>query len=463
MPITNATAGIKKLSQLIIDADKNWQLKGISNIKELAAGMQAGDILAHDGTRIIRIPISIANLVLTSDGLMPYWAPAGTYFNRYFPVEVFLSKIAGKFTPNHTQMKDAQADSEIGVEDNINADWFYREEPEVALPHAEALFTPDHSHAVAPALEVVRSAEVPVSGALADDGGVFTDETAAAKSSWVQYENYTAGEDSSVTMSGSSNWEAETFTPATTHKLRFVWVRIARSSESAGPPGDITISIRATAANIPTGIDLAVQTFSPYGLVYTPQAWFKVYFDTPVEVSLATKYAACMRSANGGIRWACDATAPAYANGARCYSSNGGATWTEDVVVDFMFEEWGTPVEDLHMFPVAIAVGDAWYWGYDTPFDYIDHDTGVAGTGTYTTVHEYSQGAAAWAACVDLVDGTNSFKTAYLQRITHTKQLDWAPEVIEGLNKYWIRCRCTDAGAGYNQPLGTHARVGMYI
>lgn len=44
MPILNAAAGITKLSQMEIDADKDWRSKGIANLKEVAAGMEHGAI-----------------------------------------------------------------------------------------------------------------------------------------------------------------------------------------------------------------------------------------------------------------------------------------------------------------------------------------------------------------------------------------------------------------------------------
>ena len=37
--------GVTRLSQLAIDADKDWGYHGISNLKGLANGMQRGDIL----------------------------------------------------------------------------------------------------------------------------------------------------------------------------------------------------------------------------------------------------------------------------------------------------------------------------------------------------------------------------------------------------------------------------------
>lgn len=47
--------GITKLSQLTIDAGKVWAGMGISNIKEIALGMTRGDILYHDGTKLVKL------------------------------------------------------------------------------------------------------------------------------------------------------------------------------------------------------------------------------------------------------------------------------------------------------------------------------------------------------------------------------------------------------------------------
>ena len=47
--------GISKLSQLTIDADKDWGSRGLSNIKELAPGMKAGDMLIKGAAGLIKI------------------------------------------------------------------------------------------------------------------------------------------------------------------------------------------------------------------------------------------------------------------------------------------------------------------------------------------------------------------------------------------------------------------------
>lgn len=60
--------GISKLSELEIDADKDWDEKGISDIAHMVAGMQKGDLLMRGPAGIVAVsPNSIGN-VLTCNG-----------------------------------------------------------------------------------------------------------------------------------------------------------------------------------------------------------------------------------------------------------------------------------------------------------------------------------------------------------------------------------------------------------
>ena len=67
---------VKKLSELEIDADKNWKEKGITNIEELAALMARGDMLFFDGTRLTKItPGPIGTMLTTHEfGNDPTWS-----------------------------------------------------------------------------------------------------------------------------------------------------------------------------------------------------------------------------------------------------------------------------------------------------------------------------------------------------------------------------------------------------
>ncbi len=68
--------GITKLSQLTIDADKDWVAMGISNIKEVVAGMATGDIIYRDGNKIQKlIPGPVGTQLKTKGpGQNPIWS-----------------------------------------------------------------------------------------------------------------------------------------------------------------------------------------------------------------------------------------------------------------------------------------------------------------------------------------------------------------------------------------------------
>ena len=88
------TRGVTKLSQIGIDADKDWNGEGIANLKELALGMVQGDLVVKGPDILIRLSPGVANQVLTSNGpgILPSWQPGGTYYNRYFPATLYLSR-----------------------------------------------------------------------------------------------------------------------------------------------------------------------------------------------------------------------------------------------------------------------------------------------------------------------------------------------------------------------------------
>ena len=67
---------VRRLSELIIDADKPWESKGITNVKEVAEGMAKGDMVFFDGTRLAKLaPGPIGTMLTTHDfGNDPTWS-----------------------------------------------------------------------------------------------------------------------------------------------------------------------------------------------------------------------------------------------------------------------------------------------------------------------------------------------------------------------------------------------------
>ena len=73
-------AGITKLSELQIDADKDWQGHGVINLAHLATGMTKGSLLVHNGSVLAAVPAGTIGDEFTSNGPghMPEWeAPPG--------------------------------------------------------------------------------------------------------------------------------------------------------------------------------------------------------------------------------------------------------------------------------------------------------------------------------------------------------------------------------------------------
>ena len=126
--------GIRKLSELEIDANKDWQGKGITNLARVASDMQIGHIVQHNGVILETLPPGIPTHVLTSEGPAHEitWAPGGLYLWRYFPVEVGLSFVAGLFSPSYAKDLEALLAAPFGIEDRINPAWFKRLEPSLS-------------------------------------------------------------------------------------------------------------------------------------------------------------------------------------------------------------------------------------------------------------------------------------------------------------------------------------------
>lgn len=459
--------GTNRLSQLIIDVDKDWHNYGLSNLKELANGMLTGDLLIHNGIRLIKLSAGGQGLVLTSQGPgnVPVWAPGGTYLDRFFPCEIVLNQSAAKFIPDKASFIAAILNSPYGYcgvsAGGLNPGWFRSPAPVLSLNKTAGVFIPNAGKNLNMAQSTQYEMEIPVGGAVADDTVTLTDQTSQAKSGFTKYENYLSGEDSQKDIGSASAWEAQTFTPAASHAIRFIWLKLY----GTGAGVTITVSIKAVdGSGHPSGPDLCSATLSELNLV-SPGRYTRFTFPSPATLVAGTQYALIVKHGGGlTLSWRCDASSPAYAGGRREYSSNAGTSWTSDAAVDFLFEEWGTPTSDMTLLPAVLNINSAYYFGHAKKFSVLISDIGQAGMGTYSLAWEYSQGAGVWASCIDLLDGSNAFKNAWTQEISHSVQNDWATDTVSGIaNQYWLRARCNGTGSGYGQPKGNFSRVRITV
>ena len=161
-----------------------------------------------------------------------------------------------------------------------------------------------------------------------------------------RFEYYITGDDLNQTVY-VDRWLAQTFTPATAHKITSVKLLLSRD----GLPGEMTVSIRETdASGHPTGGDLCSGTSDSDTLVETPSSgWREITLGAGYDLNADQKYAIVLRCPTSGkfsntLIYRQDASSPTYAGGWFEYSNNAGVDWSTNDAVDGMFEEWGEEI-----------------------------------------------------------------------------------------------------------------------
>lgn len=148
---------------------------------------------------------------------------------------------------------------------------------------------------------------------------------------------YMGGEDGDYDVYGANNIYAQTFTTTSGYSINGFEVRLFR----VGTPGDITGSVRATAAGLPTGADLGGIT----GILDdddvtadTSGDWYVISFDDDYELANNTQYAIVVSVPGGGVAdyigWWVN-SAGTYATGQACFYN--GAAWAAIPGEDFVF------------------------------------------------------------------------------------------------------------------------------
>lgn len=169
------------------------------------------------------------------------------------------------------------------------------------------------------------------------------------------YEHYNAGDDGATSVGYASiEWGCQTFTPATSHKITSVKLKIYRE----GSPGTITVGIRATSGGEPTGADLCSGTTDGDTLTEDSGGeWREITLGAGYDLVASTQYAIVVRVLGGDssnyLGWRLDGSSPTYTGGSWGYSGDSGANWSMDTSIDMMFEEWGDPLWVLHELEVT--------------------------------------------------------------------------------------------------------------
>ena len=177
------------LHELRIDVDKEWvdpdgQTRGITKLRQIAEAMSKGDMPVRGGLVIVKLtPGSIGHLLTSAGpGHIPVWAPPVGALERWLVAAIELTKDAQKVAANRTYNRNAPlATWDRETYGDAPADYIKRLTPAVALVDAETIVVPDKSHQESCPIDAAYSWKKVVDGAVADDGGAQTDETAAAQ------------------------------------------------------------------------------------------------------------------------------------------------------------------------------------------------------------------------------------------------------------------------------------------
>lgn len=171
----------------------------------------------------------------------------------------------------------------------------------------------------------------------------------AAKVKTGRFEHYITGDDIDAECWEPEYWLAQTFTPSVSHKITSVKLLLYRSGSGA-LPGTVTVSIRASSADKPTGSDIDGVTGTTDGDTLpttSPYEWREITLSSGINLTAGTTYAIVVRclssDINNMLSWRADEADGAYAGGIASHSTTSGVSWSTsgNVGWDFLFEDWG--------------------------------------------------------------------------------------------------------------------------
>ena len=111
---------------------------------------------------------------------------------------------------------------------------------------------------------------------------------------------------------------------------------------------------------------------------------------------------------------------------------------------------------DMTLLPLLPVANDAYYFSSDKPFSKLTLDIGTQGDGNWAVTWEYWNGA--WVALPGAVDDTDSFRAAIGNRdVTFPAPADWIETTIDAIPGYWIRANLSAFVGIVIQPFGTQS------
>ena len=142
-----------------------------------------------------------------------------------------------------------------------------------------------------------------------------------------------------------TTWGGQTFTPSVTGPLTRADINLFCSGCTGTAP-NLTLSVRATSGNLPTGADLATATLT--GNSSSAASYFVGNFGSPATLTAGTVYGLVVRptaNPSAGIYAITRSPIDVYAGGQRVSSADSGATWTAPLTSR---SNDGCRLQDLH-------------------------------------------------------------------------------------------------------------------
>lgn len=144
------------------------------------------------------------------------------------------------------------------------------------------------------------------------------------------------------TFFGTPAWTGQTFVPAVSGQLVQAYIELFCADCGATPP-DLTLSVRATSAGLPTGADLASTTIPGSAFAGGFITGYTATFGVPASLTGFTQYALILRPvsvpAGSGYAWV-RSSPSSYVNGQRVLSPDSGGSWSADSTRDYNFKTY---------------------------------------------------------------------------------------------------------------------------
>lgn len=118
--------------------------------------------------------------------------------------------------------------------------------------------------------------------------------------------------------------------------------------------------------------------------------------------------------------------------------------------------------DDMTLLPGTPAVDDAYYFGLDSPWDWLCLNISTAGAGTWTIKWEYWNGSTWPELPSGYYDTSNGFRNGGKQSVSFVRPGDWATSSILLMDLYWVRARVSAYSSVVTQPLGQQAWIGSH-